>query len=118
LKAKPSKKAAAVKEFRIELCGWPVPAIKTPAGIRAVVKDKPIAPEPVERYLEAKFGGHLEAVQKALLQLARSLSKDELEKEAFLLYGKFRPKIPPGTAGWSAEGKLDLDLIRSTPSIR
>jgi hypothetical protein len=112
-KGKPPKKAAAAGEFRVEICGRPVPAVRTPAGIRAVVKDKPIAPEPVERYLEAKFGEHFGAVQKALSELARSFTKDELKKEAFLLYEKFRPKISAGTAGWGAKGKLDLDLIRS-----
>lgn len=113
LKRKPPKKATAVKELRVEICGRPVPAVKTPAGIRAVIKDKPIVPEPVEHYLKAKFGEHLETVRKTMSQLAKSLSAEELKKEAFPLYEKFRPQIPAGTAGWGAKGKLDLLLIRS-----
>jgi hypothetical protein len=79
-----------------------------------VVKDKPIAPEPVERYLEAKFDEHLDAVRKALSQLAGSLSKDELEKEAFLLYEKFRPEIPPETARISTLAGAGFDTDASS----
>src|SRR5476651_2041016 len=42
------KKTRAQKrgeEFRVEICGRPVPAVNTTDGVRAVNKDKPIEPE-------------------------------------------------------------------------
>jgi len=107
------KKPGLGEEFRVELCGRPLPAVRTKEGVRAVVKDKPIEPESAERYLEAKFGDDLEPVRKALSLLARSLSAKELKEQAYPLYEKFRPEIPRGTAGWGAKGKLDLRVIRS-----
>src|SRR5260370_13511617 len=53
------KKARARKrgeEFLIEICGRPVSAINTTDGVRAVIKNQPIEPKSVERYLESKFG--------------------------------------------------------------
>src|ERR1700730_7668625 len=44
------------EEFLIEICGRQVPAINTPNGVRAVIKNKPIDAMSVERYLESKFG--------------------------------------------------------------
>ena len=40
-----------------------IPAKKTPDGVRAVVKDKPVDPAKVERYFEQKFGDDLERVR-------------------------------------------------------
>src|SRR5271169_6628148 len=45
------KKARARRrgeEFRIEICGRPVPAINTTDGVRAMIKNKPIEPKDVE----------------------------------------------------------------------
>ena len=108
-----AKKPGLGKEFRVELCGRPLPAVMTKEGVRAVVKDKPIEPESAERYLKAKFGDELESVRKAMSLLARAFSPKELKDQAYSLYEKFRPEIPGGTAGWGAKGKLDLNLIRS-----
>lgn len=107
------KKPAFGKEFRVVLCGRPLPAVRIKEGVRALIKDKPIEPESTQRYLEAKFGDELEPVRKAMSQLARAISAKELKEQAYSLYEKFRPEIPPGTAGWGAKGKLDLNLIRS-----
>ena len=113
LEGRARKKPGLGKEFRVELCGRPLPAVRTQEGVRALVKDKPIEPESAERYLEAKFGDELEPVRKAMALLARSLSVKELKEQAYSLYEKFRPEIPRGTAGWGAKGKLDLRVIRS-----
>jgi hypothetical protein len=107
------KKRGLGEEFWVEVCGRPVPAKRTEDGVRAVVKDQPIDPASVERYLESKFGEDLAAVRAAMQTLARALEPRELEERAFALYERFRPAIDPGKRGWGQKGALDLDLIRS-----
>ena len=85
----------------------------TPDGDRAVVKDKPIDPEQVDRYLAGKFGDDLEAVRAAMEEFAAAIGPADLPGRAYGLYEKFRPAIPSGRQGWGAKGVLDLDLIRS-----
>ncbi len=101
------------EEFWIEVCGRPVPAKKTEAGIRAVTGDKPVEPEPVRKYLASKFGEDLDRARAALETLAKAYDPRALEEAAYGLYEAFRPKIASGTRGWGQKGDLDLDLIRS-----
>lgn len=99
------KKARARKrgeEFLIEICGRSVPAVNTPDGVRAVIKDKPIEPESVERYLESKFGESLKTARTAMQELAKAFQPEELSSNAFSLYEGFRPSIPEGVTGWGA----------------
>jgi hypothetical protein len=110
---KPPKKVGLGEEFWVEICGRPVPAKRTDEGVRAVVKDKPIDPSSVQRYLEGKLEDALEPARKAMRELAMAFKPDALEKAAYGLYEKFRPQIPSGKRGWGAKGDLDLDLIRS-----
>ena len=107
------KKVGLGEEFWVELCGRPLPAKKTADGVRAVVKDKPIEPAKVAKYLAGKFGDDLVAARAAMAELAGAIEPDELAERAFSLYEQFRPQIPPGRRGWGAKGKLDLALIRS-----
>ena len=110
------KKARAQKrgeEFLIEICGRPVPAINTPDGVRAVIKNQPIDAKGVERYLESKFGESLGPARAAMRDLAKAFRPEQLMENGFRLYEKFRPAIPEGVTGWGAKGKLDLDRIRS-----
>ena len=58
-----------------------------------------IEPEGVRRYLESKFGEHLNTVRKAMERLARSYDPIELAERAFDLYERFRPEIPCGRQG-------------------
>jgi hypothetical protein len=109
----PPKKAGLGEEFWVELLGRRVPAKNTHEGVRAVVKDRPVASEGVERYLEEKFGPELQAVSKAMKALADSFKPAELASVAYSLYEKFRPEIPPGVRGWGAKGELDLGRIIS-----
>jgi len=97
----------------IELMGRAVPAVRTKEGLRAVEKDKPSTPESVARYLEGKFGEHLEAAREAMAALAGSRPPETLAAEAFALYESFRPTVPAGTRGWGAAGTLDLAAIRA-----
>ena len=97
----------------IEIVGRPVPAAYTEDGLRATAKGEPIEPRSVERYLEKKFGPHLDEVRSAMQALARSYQPQELERRAYAFYEKFRPSVPEGARGWGAEGELDLGLIRS-----
>ena len=110
------KKARARKrgeEFFIEICGRQVPAINAVDGVRAVIKNKPIDPKSVERYLGSKFGESLGTVRAAMRDLAKALRPEELATNAFRLYEEFRPAIPEGVTGWGAKGNLDIDRIRS-----
>jgi hypothetical protein len=101
------------KAMHVDLLHRAVPVVRTADGLRAVARDKPIAPESVLRYLEAKFGADLPAVEAAMRALAGSLPSDELARRAYDLYEAFRPEVPAGTRGWGALGILDLSRVRA-----
>jgi hypothetical protein len=101
------------EEFFVEICGRQVPAINTADGVRVVNKNKPIDAKSTERYLESKFGESLGTARAAMRELAKAFRPEQLSRNAFSLYEKFRPTIPEGVAGWGAKGKLDVDRIRS-----
>jgi len=107
------KKTGLGEDFWVDLCDRGVPCQQTEDGLRAVVKDKPIEPTAVEKYLDGKFGEDLARVTDAMTALAASFEPEDLEPVAYDLYQTFRPVIPPGVRGWGAKGNLDLDLIRS-----
>jgi len=88
-----------------------VPVVRTRNGLRALARNRPIAPDSVEQYLEIKFGDALKLVRNAMKRLARSMSAPEIAAQADELYAKFRPRIGDGEPGWVAEGKLDLARI-------
>jgi len=113
------KRARAQKrgeEFLIEICGRQVPAINTPTGVRAVIKNQPIEAKSVERYLESKFGESLATAWEAMRELSKAFRPEQLSANAFSLYEEFRPAIPAGVRGWGAKGNLDIDRIRSLAS--
>jgi hypothetical protein len=110
---RPPKKAGLGEELWIELCGRGIPSKNTADGLRAVVRDKPVEPFGVQKYLEKKFGDDLHRVKAAMHDLAESLEPEELSERAYSLYEEFRPVIPKGKRGWGAKGDLDLELIRS-----
>ena len=112
VKPEATRRPAARKAQVIALMGRSIPTITTPAGPRAVVKDAPISPESVERYLEQKFGDSLDAATAAMRVLARAYPPAKLAVEAYGLYERFRPRIPEGTRGWGAKGVLDLARLR------
>jgi hypothetical protein len=105
------KKFAHGEKLHVDLLGRAVPATATPDGLRALAKDKPVAPESVTRYLEGKFGAALPDARAAMERLANSLPPERLAAEAFHLYEKFRPDVPRGVGGWGAKGTLDLGRI-------
>lgn len=107
------KKEEAAQPELIKLLGRGVPAVKTPQGLRAAEKGKPIPAESVQTYLENKFKDDLAEARKAMEKLARAYPPKQLESKAYDLYEKFRPEIPEGKKGWGAKGELDLDYIRS-----
>ena len=106
------KKKPGETEF-IEILGRGVPAVKTPKGLRAAIQGEAIHAGSVEAYLKQKFKDDLEDTRAAMEKLAKAYTPKQLEKEAYGLYEKFRPKIPEGKKGWGAQGELDLDYIRS-----
>jgi hypothetical protein len=109
----PPPKAGLGEEFWVEICERAIPAKNTKDGVRAVIKDEPIDPASVERYLRNKLGEHYETVRTAMEELARSFPREELAGRAYSLYERFRPSIPSGQQGWGARGELKLDLMRS-----
>jgi hypothetical protein len=101
----------AGKRVQFDLLKRTVPVVRTPEGLRALARNRPIAPDSVEQYLEIKFGDALKLVRNSMKRLARSMSAPEIAAQADELYEKFRPRVPAGEPGWAAEGKLDLDRI-------
>jgi hypothetical protein len=99
--------------LRVDLLHRAIPVTRTPAGLRALSKEKPISPENVDRYLKSKFGDALSDARAAMAKLARSMPAQTLAARAYPLYEKFRPAIPAGVKGWGAKGALDLDQIRA-----
>ena len=112
-KKEDKKKEDAAKPEFIELLGRGIPALKTPQGLRAAEKGKPIHAESVQTYLRQKFGEDFEEARKAMEKLAKAYTPKQLEGKAYDLYEKFRPEIPEGKKGWGAKGELDLDYSRS-----
>jgi len=112
-KKEEKKKEKPVKTEFIEILGRGVPAVKTSQGLRAAIKGEEIDAESVESYLKKKFGDDLDESRAAMEKLAKAHTPKQLEREAYGLYEKFRPKIPEGTKGWGAKGELDLDYIIS-----
>jgi hypothetical protein len=104
------KKAAA--PLHVDLLHRAVPVTRTPAGLRAVAKDRPVAPESVQRYLASKFGEALEDTTDAMRALAEAMDAEALAERAYALYEDFRPEVPAGARGWGAKGVLDLNKIR------
>jgi hypothetical protein len=96
----------------VTLLGRQVPVKRTQAGIRATVKDDPIDPASVERYLRSKFGEQLPKVQDAMTALAKAYPPKQLAANGYELYESFRPSIPEGVKGWGAAGDLDLNKIK------
>ena len=112
-KKEEKKKEKPVELEFVEILGRGVPTMKTPNGLRAAEKGKPIYSESVETYLKQRFGDSYEDARAAMEKLAKAYTPKQLEKKAYDLYEEFRPKIPEGTKGWGAKGELDLDYIRS-----
>ena len=107
------RELAPGEKLEVELFQRAIPAVRTPEGVRALHGGKPMSPESVERYLEAKFKDSLGDVRAAMESLAESLDAAELAAVAYSLYEEFRPAIPAGTKGWGKPGVLDLERIRS-----
>ncbi len=111
VRAERRRKAKTVGIFEVGLMHRALPVQRTPDGLRAVAKGKPVDPTAVRRYLEGKFGEALGEVSTAMIELAVSRDAEDLAAEAFALYEKFRPVIPTGEAGWGAKGELDTRSI-------
>jgi hypothetical protein len=99
--------------LHVDLLQRAVPVVRTPSGLRAVSKDKPVTPESVRRYLKSKFKDALPEVRAAMERLAASLTPVDLAMRAYELYEQFRPAVQGGVKGWGAIGELDLDKLRS-----
>ena len=110
---KPPKKVGLGEDFWVECVGRSVPVKRTEEGIRAVVKDQPIDPASVARYLDSRFGDALPDVRAAMTKLTASYEKAELAEVAYELYEKFRPAVARGKRGWGQKGALDLGVIES-----
>jgi len=69
-----------------------------------MIQNKPVEPESVEKYLESTFGESLGTARRAMRDLAKAFRPEQLSKNAFGLYEKFRPAIPAGVAGSAPKG--------------
>lgn len=107
------RKLREKEAITVDLLQRAVPARRTPDGLRALSKNKPIDPDSVQRYLEKKFEDALDDTRKAMMHLAKSRKPDALAEDAYALYEEFRPDVPKGKKGWGSEGRLSLDKIRN-----
>jgi len=117
VQAKRAAKAKTKQVLQVELLHRAVPVVQTPEGLRALVREQPIAPSSVEKYLLSKFKSALGPVSAAMALLADSRDAEELAAEAYSLYEQFRPAIPAGEAGWGAAGTLSLARIQPVKSL-
>jgi len=106
------KKLEHGARLTVDILHRAVPVVRTPEGLRALSKDRPISSASVERYLHGKFGEDLDRVTEVMRELAHSYPPEEIAAHGYHLYEKFRPKIPPGAKGWGAAGELDLKQIK------
>lgn len=104
--------------IHVELFHRGVPCERTPDGIRALSKGRPISPDSVRRYMESKFGDSFDAALSAMKDLAGVFKAEDLAERAFGLYESFRPAIPGGQRGWGAAGVLDLKKVRALAGNR
>jgi hypothetical protein len=109
--ARHQARAATKGMTEVELLGRRIPAMETPTGLRACVRDAPASPESAERYLRSKFGDALDEVRGAMERLARSRAPRDLAVHGFNLYEAFRPVVPSDARGWGAKGVLDIGRI-------
>jgi hypothetical protein len=107
------KKLPPEKVLHVDVLHRAVPMVRTEHGLRALKKDKPVSPASVRKYLQSKFGDALPDVKAAMEQLAAAFTPEELGREGYELYEKFRPVVPAGVRGWGAPGDLDLEKIRA-----
>ena len=112
--AEVKEKCKALKhgeQLSVNLLHRAVPVLRTSEGLRALSKDRPVAPESVERYLQSKFGEGYGPARRAMTTLAKAFTPADLDERAHSLYEDFRPEVPAGTKGWGAAGILDLERI-------
>ena len=62
-------KAKAGATLKVDLLHHAVPVVRTPDGLRALSKDRPISSASVDRYLQGKFSDDLELVRRAMEKL-------------------------------------------------
>jgi hypothetical protein len=99
------------QQIHVNLLHRAVPATRTPDGLSALSKGRPVAQESVQRYVKAKFGEGYAPVVGAMTALANSFSPSEIAERAYRLYEEFRPGVPAGVKGWGAAGVLDVGQI-------
>ena len=68
------KKLKHSEELRVSILHRAVPVMRTPEGLCALSKDKPIAPESVERYLASKFGERPEGSSQERVRTGQALT--------------------------------------------
>jgi DNA mismatch repair ATPase MutL len=114
----PSERTAEEREerrgeyYNVSAFGRQIPVRDTTEGPRAIASGKPISSSSVDTYLQKAFGDNLQRVKDAMTTLAASYdSAEQLNKDGYDLYTKFRPDIPAGTKGWGRKGELSLDTI-------
>lgn len=93
--------------------GCEIALVTTPGGERAIAKGAPVDSQAVVRYLRGKFGASLTPAFEAMQALAAAYPPEQLNREGFRLYERFRPEVPKDEAGWGKAGVLDLDRIRA-----
>jgi hypothetical protein len=100
------------EQLHVDLLGRAVPVVRTPDGLRAVIKGKPGNPAQIAKYLAGKFKDRLDDARQAMAELGAAHEPSDLFRRGFRPYEQFRPGVPAGESGWGALGELDLAKVR------
>jgi hypothetical protein len=103
----------------IVLLGREIPVLLHEDGRhRANEKGKPMAAHGCRVYIARALRDRLDEVRAEMMALAGMHHPDELNRNGFRLYEKFRPEVPKGAEGWGAKGLLHVHRIREAATMK
>jgi len=103
-RAKLRSERDAIGATSVEMMDRVIPCVKTQDGLRALSKAAPIDPASVRKYLSGRFKESLPDVERKLVALAETFTRDELDDAAMDVYMRLRPNVPKGRDGWGKNG--------------
>lgn len=108
----------AAGDSSVGLLGVRVSVTRTEAGMRGMDKNgEQVEPRMVRLLLETKFECQLNPLKVEMERVARTYAPECLLEDdgrlVYLLYVRFRPRVPLGRAGWGAKGNLDTARLKN-----
>ena len=94
----------------VRLLGRPVPAVRTPAGVRAMLRTSRPSRDRSSG-ISTESSVTVTTPRGPMEKLATAHEPRDLALHGFRVYEKFRPDVPAGAQRWGAAGELDLAKI-------